>query len=205
MAYFPFFVPLEDKKGLIIGGGAVALRKANSLLDYGPALTVTAPCICRELKALPLSIRERPFRPEDVEGMDFVIAASDDRSVNAEAARLCREKKLPVNVADSPEDSTFLFPSLIRRGDLSVGVSTGGASPTAARWLRQEVEALLPHRTEEILSDLQQRRAWAKEQNLQEKSRSDLLRRLFFASLEAGRALTDREAEQILDEIRKGE
>lgn len=206
MAYFPFFVQMEGMFGLVIGGGEVALRKVQSLLPFGSALTVVAPEACRELWEMPgVVIRNRPFQAEDIEGADFVIAASDDREVNAQAARLCRERRIPVNVADSMEDSSFLFPSLVKRGDLSIGISTGGASPSAAQWCRQEIEGILPGYLEEILADLRERRDWAKEQLTDEESRSQLLRQLFSASLAAGRALTDQEAENLLEGLQRGE
>ncbi len=81
MAYFPFFVDLAGQPGLIVGGGAVALRKAEKLLPYGPALTVAAPELCPKLRTLPgLTLLERPFRPSDLEGMAFAIAACGDRA-----------------------------------------------------------------------------------------------------------------------------
>lgn len=133
MGYFPFFVQLQHVPGLIVGGGTVALRKAEKLLPYGPKLTVVAPDICPELAALPsLTLVRRPFRGEDVGRMAFVIAASGDRALNHRVARLCREKGIPVNVVDDKEACSFLFPALVKRGELSVGISSAIAIPAAA-------------------------------------------------------------------------
>ena len=130
MAYFPLFVDLDGRTGLIVGGGAVALRKAQKLLPYGPRLMVVAPEInpgFRELQGVELL--QRPFADADLDGCAFAVAATDDRALNHRVAKLCGQNSIPVNVADSREDSTFLFPALLRRGELSVGVCGGGLGP----------------------------------------------------------------------------
>ena len=133
MAYFPFFVELAGASGLVAGGGKVALRKVEKLLPYGPRLTVIAPRIDEKILAMPgVVCLRRAFEPADLEGKDFAVAAAGDREVNHWISRLCRERKIPVNVVDDKEASSFLFPSLIKRGELSVGISTGGSSPSAA-------------------------------------------------------------------------
>ena len=133
MSYFPFFMDLEGREGLVIGGGSVALRKVEKLRPYGAKLTVIAPKILPELKKTEeISCMEIPFTPTALEGKMFVIAASDDPEVNHEAALLCRERGILVNVVDDKEECSFLFPALVKRGELSVGISTGGASPSAA-------------------------------------------------------------------------
>ena len=158
MAYFPFFVDLEGQRGLIVGGGTVALRKAEKLLPYGPALTVVAPEPVSELAALPVELTRREFQPEDLDRADFVIAATDNEEENHRISALCQGRKIPVNVVDDKEACSFLFPALVRRGNLSVGVSTGGSSPTAAIWLKEQIEGLLPEQTEEILTWLEAQR-----------------------------------------------
>ena len=185
MAYFPFFAELKDRPGLIVGGGSVALRKTEKLLPYGPSLCIVAPELREEFYEIPgLRLEKRTFCPEDVENIAFVIAATDDRAVNRAVALLCREKKIPVNVADSEEDSSFLFPALVKRGDLSVGISTGGSSPTAARWVKEQVEAALPENFDRLLEELQARREEILASGLEAKERSALLRRLFYQLLE---------------------
>ena len=156
MAYFPFFVDLEGKHGLIVGGGAVALRKAQKLLPYGPRLTVVAPKLKAEFWELHgVEFLRRPFAVTDLDGCAFAVAATDDRALNHRIAELCKKQHIPVNVADSREDSTFLFPALLRRGELSVGVSASGASPAAAAWVRDRFAQALPENLEEILEFLE--------------------------------------------------
>lgn len=200
MAYFPFFVELSGRSGLIVGGGAVALRKAGKLLPYGPKLTVVAPEILPQLAALPgVQLLARPFQPQDLDGQSFVIAAADDPAVNRLVASLARERGIPVNAADSKEDSTFLFPALVRRGELSVGISTSGASPTAAVWLKDQVEALLPQHLEEILLWLEQLRPQLT-QALSPAQRHALLPRLFSAALAQGRPLDPDQVQAMIQE-----
>lgn len=201
MAYFPFFVELSGQSGLIVGGGTVALRKAGKLLPYGPRLTVVAPEILPQLAALPgVQLLSRPFRPQDLDGQSFVIAAADDPAVNRLAASLARKRGIPVNAADSKEDSTFLFPALVRRGELSVGISTSGASPTAAVWLKDQVETLLPQHLEEILLWLEQLRPQLTQGPLSPVQRHALLPRLFSAALEQGRPLDPDQVQAMIQE-----
>ncbi len=146
MAYFPLFVELEKKPCLIVGGGTVALRKAEGLLCCGARLTVVAPAFAPGWDALAgrAALLRRVFCPADADGQMLVIAAADDTAVNAAVAAQCRAARIPVNTVDDPEHCTFLFPALVRRGALCVGISTGGASPTAAAYVRRRIEAALP-------------------------------------------------------------
>lgn len=197
MAYFPFFVDLEGQRGLIVGGGTVALRKAEKLLPYGPALTVVAPEPVSELAALPVELTRQEFQPEDLDRADFVIAATDNEEENHRISALCQGRKIPVNVVDDKEACSFLFPALVRRGSLSVGVSTGGSSPTAAIWLKEQIEGLLPEQTEEILTWLEAQRPLLKERLPNQRARAARFARLFAACLERGRPLTEEERDNV--------
>ncbi len=186
MAFFPFFKEMKGASGLIVGGGRVALRKAEALLPYGPSLRVIAPELLPEFYKLDVRREERAFEDSDLEeGTDFVIAASADSEINSRVARLCREQRILVNVADNPALCTFLFPSLIHRGRLSVGISTGGASPTAAVWLRKQFEQLLPEQIEPMLEWLFQQRTEQKERIAREE-RGRRFAELFWQCLKAG-------------------
>lgn len=201
MGYFPFFVELEGRSGVIVGGGTVAARKVSKLLPYGPRLTLISPDISPELAEVPsLTLLRRPFVPSDLEGVDFAIAATDDQALNREIAALCRERRVPVNAVDDRSACTFLFPALVRRGELSVGISTGGASPTAAIWLKEQVDALLPDGFEDILAWLDRQRPLLKAAYPLEAQRARAFRQLFAACLDRGRALTEPEAQAILQQ-----
>lgn len=186
MGYFPFFMDLEDREGLIVGGGAVAARKIQKLLPYGPRLTVAAPEILPEIAEIPgLTLLRRAFAPAMLEGKFFVIAAADSREVNRAVSALCREKGILVNAADDKERCAFLFPALVKRGELSVGVSTAGASPSAAVWVKRRAEEHIPEDFGELLAYLASLRP-AVRARVPEKRRPAVFSRLFSACLEEG-------------------
>ena len=107
------------------GGGTVALRKIEKLVPYGPRLTVAAAEVREEiLQTEGVTVLREPFQEYMLEGKYFVIAATDDREMNHRISRLCRERGLLVNVVDDRQACSFIFPSLVKRGKLSVGIST---------------------------------------------------------------------------------
>lgn len=190
MGWFPFFVQLEGARGLLVGGGRVALRKAEKLLPFGAQLTVVAPCICPPLAALPgLTLCRRAFADSDLSpAPDFVIAATGDRALDRRIAALCRTRRILVNVVDDPAACGFYFPALVQRGRLCIGISTGGASPTAAVWLRQKIEALLPPGFDGILDRLAARREAVKAEGGSEAKRAERLQQAFALELAAAEA-----------------
>ncbi len=198
MAYFPLFVDLTGKTVLIAGGGPVAARKAKVLLSYGPRVILCAPSF-PALDAIPeqAELLRRPFAPELLEGVSLAVAATDDRQINRTIALLCRARSIPVDVADSRDESTFLFPAVVRRGQLSLGISTEGASPAVSAWVRSEVEKLLPYSLEPILDWLGRVRGNVKAVLPQERHR-EAFTHLLSAALESGRPLNWDETEQIL-------
>jgi precorrin-2 dehydrogenase/sirohydrochlorin ferrochelatase len=143
MKYYPLFMNLEDRECLVVGAGAVAARKARSLLECGAKVTVIGenpvPSL-RRLEGERLRIRARKFRSKDLGSCALVFGATDDAAVNSQIYRESRRRELPVNVADQPELCTFIVPSIYRRGDLAIAVSTGGKSPAAARAIREDLE-----------------------------------------------------------------
>jgi siroheme synthase-like protein len=182
-----------------VGGGATALRKLQKLLPYGPRLTVAAPDICREIRAVGgLTLLDQPFAPDLLAGMAFVVAATDDPALNRRIAALCKADRIPVNVVDDRAACTFLFPALVQRGSLSIGISTGGSSPTAAIYWKERIASLLPEGLEEILADLEAQRAPVKELLADEGARAACFAQLFAASMEAGRPLLPEERAAVL-------
>ena len=199
MVCFPLFVDLNDKTALVVGGGPVAARKARVLLDYGPRVLVCAPRFVPELEQLSgAELLRQPFVPELLEGVSLAVAATDDRVLNRTVAQLCRKRAIPVNVADSREESTFLFPAVVRRGRLSVGISSGGSSPTACAYLRRELERALPQALGPILDWLEELRGELRD-SLPRAKRRDVFAQLFYAALEAERPLTPEETQRLLE------
>ncbi|HLM77194.1 MAG TPA: bifunctional precorrin-2 dehydrogenase/sirohydrochlorin ferrochelatase [Rubrobacteraceae bacterium] len=137
---YPIFLDLEGKRCVVVGGGEVANRKARKLLQARAKVVVVSPEVKPELASMAAEVRRRPYREGDLEGAFLVFAATDAREVNAVVAREARERGIPINVADKPSEGNFALPSVLRRGQLQVAVSTGGASPALARKIRQELE-----------------------------------------------------------------
>lgn len=207
MGCFPLFVELEGRPCLVAGGGRVALRKVRKLLPFGPRITVVAPAVCPALAALPgVRILRRRARPADLRNQTLVIAATDDAALNRRLAAACRARRIPVNVVDDPAACGFFFPALVRRGPLTVGVGTGGASPTAAAWVKGRIEAALPGAEfGPILEWLAACRAPVKAALAAESARAALFADLFDRCLEKGRPLTDGEFAALLAQAKTEE
>jgi precorrin-2 dehydrogenase/sirohydrochlorin ferrochelatase len=124
----------------VVGGGAVATRKARNLLQAGAEVVVVSPEALPELEGMGVEVRYRPYGYGDLEGADLAFAATDSREVNAAVAREAGERGVRINVADRPSEGDFAVPATLRRGGLQVAVSTGGASPTLAGRIRNELE-----------------------------------------------------------------
>jgi siroheme synthase-like protein len=133
---------------LVIGGGAIALRKVRNLVQSEFEIVVVAPLIHDEIRLAPFTtVHERVFEDADLTLREFalVFACTDDRDVNRRAGQLARAARIPVVVADAAGESTFFTPATLRDGDIAIAVSTGGTSPTLARKVREEiVKALGP-------------------------------------------------------------
>ena len=124
--HFPLFADVSGWPCLVVGAGAVGLRRASVLAAHGACVRVVAPQRSGELPA-GVAWWQRPFSPEDVEGCRLAVAATDDRAVNAQVAATCHERGIPVSVADCPQECTFFFPAVCESGCLSAGVVSDGA------------------------------------------------------------------------------
>jgi len=149
MRYFPVFIDLRDRPALVVGGGTVAARKAESLIAAGATVTVVAPVLVARLEKLgaagKLHHLRRTFTAADVAGRWLVIAATGSREVNATVSAAATALRVPCNVVDDQELSTCIMPAVIDRGPLQIAVSTGGASPSLARLVRAQLERMLDH------------------------------------------------------------
>jgi precorrin-2 dehydrogenase / sirohydrochlorin ferrochelatase len=137
---YPVNLVLDGRRCLVVGGGTIALRKVEGLLACGGRVTVVAPRIDAALRSLDVTIEQRPWRPRDFDGMWLAIAATDEPAVNAAVYAEGQRRGVWVNGADDPANCSFTLPSVVRRGDLQVTVSTGGRSPALASWLRRRIE-----------------------------------------------------------------
>jgi siroheme synthase-like protein len=150
MGYYPVFLEMKDRPCVVVGGGTVAERKVEGLLAAGATVTVISPELTPALAALRDEGRlrhvARAYREGDLEGHEVAVVATDDGAVNAEVAREGRRSasgRTWVNAVDDPPNCDFILPSVVRRGEIVIAVSTGGASPALSRRLREELEAFL--------------------------------------------------------------
>jgi siroheme synthase-like protein len=143
-SYYPIFLNISGKKCVVVGGGQVALRKVKALLDAGADVRVISPDLCPELNRLAeageIAVEKKAFQPGDLEGALIAVAATDDDSINLEVAKESRGKGVLVNVTDDLGNSDFIVPSCLRRGDITIAVSTAGRSPALARKIRTRLE-----------------------------------------------------------------
>lgn len=204
MAYFPFFIDINDKQCLIVGGGNVALRKVEVLSSYGVRIKVVAPRICEGILQLQGNIvtEERNFLDSDLEEAFFVIAASDHMELNQYISILCKEKNILVNVVDVKEHCSFLFPALVKKGDLTVGITTAGNSPLVAHDIRVAIEEMLPDYYEELISLLGKYRPRIKEEIPKLKHRTSAFRELTSEGMKAKGKVTEDMVTAIIDKYR---
>jgi len=142
--YYPIFLNLGGKECVVIGGGQVAWRKVKTLLKSGAIVEVISPVLCAGLTKLAAKQRirtiERPYEEGDIQGVFLAIAATDDAKINLRIAEEAKISRVPVNIADDAAGSDFIIPSSIRRGDITIAISTSGKSPALARKIRAELE-----------------------------------------------------------------
>jgi precorrin-2 dehydrogenase/sirohydrochlorin ferrochelatase len=156
--YFPAFLDLRGRRCLVVGGGAVGERKVQDLLACGASVMLVSPSLTHGLAALAaggrLRHRARPFRRGDAKGCVLVVAATGTARIDSRVAAEARRRRALVNVVDRPLRCDVIMPSVLRRGELQIAVSTGGRSPALAREIRERLEPLfapdLGDRLEEV-------------------------------------------------------
>src|SRR5919202_4201253 len=147
--YYPAFLDLCARRGVVVGGGEIATAKVRGLVACRPRpLVVVASRLSAEIQqrvaAGEVTWIAREYQPGDLAGADLAFGASDDRGVNAAVAAEARERGVPVLAVDDVDNCDFIAPALVRRGDVVVAISTGGRSPAMARRAREELERLIP-------------------------------------------------------------
>lgn len=146
MGKFPIFLELAGRQVLIFGGGAVACRRAASLMPFGPELQVIAPVVTPELEALGVPISRRNYVPGEMSRPFLVLAATDNPAVNAAITAEARAKGALANNASNHEDCDFYFPALAMTPELTVGITGTGANHSRVKTAAEEIRALLSGR-----------------------------------------------------------
>ncbi|HZY81577.1 MAG TPA: bifunctional precorrin-2 dehydrogenase/sirohydrochlorin ferrochelatase [Cyclobacteriaceae bacterium] len=158
---FPIFVKLESLTTLIVGGGNVGLEKISAILKNSPNAPVilVSRTIHPEIKALAIKhpnveLIERNFRLWDLWSADIVLLATNNRETNQSILKFAKGRGLLVNVADTPDLCDFYLGSVVTKGELKVGISTNGKSPTIAKRFREFLEEAIPEDTNELLDNM---------------------------------------------------
>lgn len=141
MKYYPAFINLKGKEAVVIGGGKVAERKVRLLINAGASVSLVSPDITTPIQKLSekglLSYKKRNYRKGDLQGAFIVIAATSSAILNT---RIAQDAKCLVNVVDLPSEGNYIVPSLVKRGHLTIAISTEGASPAVSKAIRKEIE-----------------------------------------------------------------
>jgi len=177
---YPMYMELANRKCVVVGGGRVAQRRVEGLLSTGAEVLVVSPEARRELQELAeeevVRWERREFQPDDLEGAFLVLAATDREEVNRQVAEEARKRGVLANVADQPALCDFLVPSVVRRGDLTVSISTRGASPALSKRLRLQLERTFGLEYETYLVFLAKWREDLKERVESQAKRAEILK-----------------------------
>ncbi len=154
MDFLPIFLKLQDKPCLIVGGGKVALRKAELLLHAGAKVTVLAPDFHPRFEQLAaigkLALKPKTFEPADLSGFFLAITATDDRLLNTAVATAARQRGVLINAVDQPQACDFIMPAIVDRSPVVIAISSGGRAPVLVRLLKTRLESLIPARLGEL-------------------------------------------------------
>lgn len=211
MMYFPVFTQIEGKRCLIVGGGKVAARKVHTLLQYGADIVVIAKKVCDEIKeVLPeknifedfIKNAESDFLEKEIQKAVLVVAATSSREENHRAAELCHVYHILVNVADSEAESSFIFPSVVRKGNISIGINSGTGSPAVSKQIRRQIEKAVPDYYADIAIFMGELRQYVKANFEEEAMRRYILKTAAAKAFSKERVLTENEIKEI---IRQGQ
>ncbi len=177
-SFYPIFLDIKNKKCLVVGGGSVAMRKVKSLLKFAARVTVVAPQILPEIENISanknLTIIKACFEPSHMENAVLAIGSANSKEVNQTVYNEAEKRKIPVNIVDQPELCTFMVPSLVRRGDLSIAISTSGKSPAVAKAVRKRLEDEFGNEWGEYLEIMGHARKIAFETEPEQKKREEM-------------------------------
>jgi precorrin-2 dehydrogenase/sirohydrochlorin ferrochelatase len=163
MAYFPMFMNMNHLKVLVVGGGYIATEKLEKLLDFTTEISVIALRVDEEVQVLidmhGLTLVKRAYHKGDIEGFDIVIVATDTVDLHKEIYEESRESRILVNSVDNTEYCDFIFPSYVKKENLTIAFSTGGASPAFAKQIRQHFEKIIPDSVGAFLQKMKELRS----------------------------------------------
>lgn len=141
--FFPLFIDMNGKRCLVVGGGNIALRKINTLLQYGAIIKVIAPEIKDEIVNLDIEIEKREFKNEDIEGSFLVIAGTDNEILNSEIVRICEEKGILVNNITSKIEMNTKFSAIVEDSEYKIAITTIDGNPKKSVLMKNRIKSLL--------------------------------------------------------------
>lgn len=187
MHLFPIYVNLEKRKCLVVGGGKVAERKVENLMEYGAVIRVVSPEVEPGLQRMAeegrIELRCREFQKGDLEQIFIAFVATDQNSINQEVVDACRDRGILVNAVDDPPRCDFYVPSIVRQGSLVLAISTEGKSPAFARRLRQQLETIITPEYGEFVDLLGEVRQALKSQVPDIEKRKEILEYLVYSDI----------------------
>jgi len=158
MSFFPAYINLKNKRILLVGAGKIALEKLEKLLDFSRDIEIISEEYNSDFLALvqqeQLVYRQRKYKTKDIEGFDIVIVATNSEALYKSIYQESRSFRILVNCVDNANYCDFIFPSYIKKGDLTIAISTSGTSPAFAKQLRQYIEKLIPSSVENFLEEM---------------------------------------------------
>jgi precorrin-2 dehydrogenase/sirohydrochlorin ferrochelatase len=207
-SYYPIFLDLKGKKAVVVGGGMVAQRKIETLMEHGAEVHVISraltPDLNRQVKTGRVKLLGEEFLETQLDGAFMVIAATDDTGLNRRVSQAAQERGLLVNAVDQPDDCNFIVPSNLKRGDLRIAVSTSGKSPALARKVREDLERHFGREYELFLNLMGRMRKEILARGQSQKSNSQIFRELIDSSIlkAIGRGAWDEAASALSDIIK---
>ena len=207
MAYFPFITDIEDMDCLVVGGGSVAWHKVEILAEYHVNIHIVAVSASERLKETAdsnkrIDIRIREFRDSDINGMDFVVAATGNRELDMNISKLCKKQRIPVNVVDIKEACSFIFPAVIYKEPLLVTVSSGGASPALVAKIKRDISQVIPDYYASMAERLAEIREYIIGSTDNIKIRKQIFEKLVQYGSTHNGVIPEREVEQVIEELR---
>lgn len=205
MPLFPLFVDLKGKRCVVVGGGEVAARKIETLLEFEPQIVVVSPQVTDRIQDLKWGGRvvviKKKYSTGDLEGAFMAIAATSDRAVNEQVYTDAAADNIHVNIADDGEKSTFTFPSVINRGEVVIGITTSGRFPALSKHIRESIEKVIPDSYSRMMDTLKACRERVKREISDPGVRREILGRILDEVVFYGDAVTDERLKQRIEEI----
>lgn len=185
--YYPVMLDIRERPVIVIGGDRVAAGKAAALVACGAAVTVISPEFCPEMLDLAeqeqVILQRKSYEPGDLAGAFIVVAVTTDESMIESIWQETQRRGQPVNIVDIPRYCSFILPSILRRGKLTVAVSTEGASPSLAKRVRQQLEEILPPAYETLIDLAALARAYLRRYGIAYQERDEFFRALMDSAL----------------------